>query len=353
MMDIMQKDIQYCMSSFLQFRTIADREKTFSYQVVPSFFNPITNRIPIKKSTELYDALKSSVIEATEDGRAALALSGGIDSAILAKFMPKNSIAYTFKCVVPGFSVIDETAAAAVIASECGLELRVIEIYWEDFDRYLPSLMLKKGAPIHSIEVQIHKAALKAKQDGFEGLIFGEAADCLYGGQDQLFSRIWKTREFEERYPYVNTEQVLVNPKTVVDVFTQYSKDGYIDIIRFMAEFFYPESCASYQNPCDVAGIEFLAPYAKTIPQDLDLNRIRSGDYKYLVREVFSDLYPNKQISKKTPMPRPMNEWLQNWEGPRRPEFIFGCTKELAGDQKWLVYCLEKYLDLLEAEGLS
>lgn len=51
----------------------------------------------------------------------ALVLSGGIDSAILAKFMPKGSIAYTFKCVVPGVQVTDETVIASKYAQECGL----------------------------------------------------------------------------------------------------------------------------------------------------------------------------------------------------------------------------------------
>jgi asparagine synthetase B (glutamine-hydrolysing) len=348
----MQKDVQYCMSSFLQFRTVADTQKTFSNKLLPKHCDPISHRQPVENSKELHDALQASITKATKDGRAALALSGGIDSAILAKFMPKGSIAYTFKCVVPGISVVDESPFAATYAAQCGLEHRVIEIYWEDFDRYLSSLMLKKGAPIHSIEVQIHKAALKAKDDGFEKLIFGEAADCLYGGQDQLFSQEWKTEEFAERYSFVKPDQVLVNPLEISQVFTRYSRCGYIDIIRFMAQFFYSESVASYQNACDAAGVTFLSPYAKTIPPQLDLDRIRSGDPKYLVREVFLDLYPNVEIPKKTPMPRPMNEWLQSWQGPIRSEFISGCVHGLTGDQRWLVYSLEKFLDLLESQGL-
>ena len=109
-------------------------------------------------------------------------MSGGIDSAIIAKYMPKGSTAYTFKCVVPGTEVTDESAQAAKYAKECGLKHKVIEIYWEDFVRFAPELMKHKGAPIHSIEVQIYKAALKAKEEGFERLIFGESSDVSYGG---------------------------------------------------------------------------------------------------------------------------------------------------------------------------
>ena len=69
---------------------------------------------------------------------------------------------------------------------------------------------------------------------------------------------------------------------------------------------------------------------------------------KYLVREIFRRLYPNFVIPPKTPMPRPMNEWLKDWEGPKREEFWPHCTEGMTGDQKWLVWCLEKFLDMCD-----
>ena len=80
----------------------------------------------------------------------------------------------------------------------------------------------------------------------------------------------------------------------------------------------------------------------------LDYQRVRCGENKYLVREIFERLYSNFIVPKKLPMPRPMNEWMQNWKGPQREEFISGCTKNMTGDQKWLLYCLEKFLNLIE-----
>ena len=61
-------------------------------------------------------------------------------------------------------------------------------------------LMLNKGAPIHSIEVQICKAAMQAKEDGFDTLIFGESADVNFGGQDGLLSKDWSVPEYIDRY---------------------------------------------------------------------------------------------------------------------------------------------------------
>ena len=62
----------------------------------------------------------------------------------------------------------------------------------EGFEKHSDMLMLQKGAPLHLIEVQIHKVALQAKRDGIETMIFGEAADAVYGGQSNILSRDWK-----------------------------------------------------------------------------------------------------------------------------------------------------------------
>ena len=68
----------------------------------------------------------------------ALALSGGIDSAILARFMPKGSKAYTFRCLVPDKKVVDESEQAAVWAQMNNLDHEIIDITWEDI---LPSTL--------------------------------------------------------------------------------------------------------------------------------------------------------------------------------------------------------------------
>ena len=117
--------------------------------------------------------------------------------------MPKGSTAYTFRCVVPGVQVTDETQNAAEFASACGLKHKIIEIYWEDVEQFAPALMAHKGMPIHSIEVQIYKAALEARKDGYDKLIFGENADIIYGGMTGLLKKDWLIGEFINRYSYV------------------------------------------------------------------------------------------------------------------------------------------------------
>lgn len=341
-------DKKYCASSFLQLRTIYDKDKTFAEDIVPNLYTENEDRKPVKDSFELEKILRLEVEKTCSSGRAALALSGGIDSAILAKFMPKGSVAYTFKCVVPGKTVVDETAIASKYAEVCGLEHRVIEIYWEDFQEFAPKLMKHKGAPIHSIEVQIYKAGLKAKADGMDSFVFGESSDVNFGGQDGLLSKDWTIPEYIDRYSYILPYRVLKQSEIISDPFLQYSHDGMIDAHEFNRHVYYCESMGSYQNACEVAGIHLSAPFSKSfLGVPLNYNRIRNGENKYLVREIFSRLYPDFQIPKKTPMPRPMNEWLENWNGPKRKEFLPHCTDHLTGDQKWLVWSLEKFLNML------
>lgn len=337
----------YCMSSYLMLRTIYNHDYTFRKDIVPRFFEENSDRTPIENSYELEGVLKQYVDSACNSGKAALALSGGIDSAILAKYMPKGSVAYTFKCIVPGVQTVDESPAAAKYAKECGLEHRIVEIYWEDMRDLAPKLMKYKGAPIHSIEVQIYKAALQAKMDGFTTLVFGESSDVNYGGQDGLLSKDWTVPQYIERYSYLLPYKALKKSMIIDEPFEKYQRDGYIDAHEFNRHAYYVESMGSYTNACEVAGINLSAPFSKTylgIP--LDYTRIRSGENKYLVREVFHRLYPNFEIPRKVPMPRPMNEWMKDWNGPVRNEFWPHCVEQLTGDQKWLLWALEKFLDL-------
>ena len=342
-------DKEYCMSSYLMLRTIYPQKYSFYNGITPSFFIENGDRYPVKNSEELESVLKQQVEHACRGHKAALALSGGIDSAILAKFMPKGSVAYTFKCVVPGVEVVDETKTAAKYAAECGLEHRVVEIFWEDFVQFAPLLMKNKGTPLHSIEIQIYKAALIAKADGFDTLIFGESADVNFGGFDGLLSKERTIGDYIERFSCLLPYKVLKHPIIINQPFIDYSADGKVDVHEFNRHVYYCESMGSYTNALKCAGILFSAPYSKTFMDiPLDYNKVRNGKNKYLVRDVFERLYPDFVIPPKTPMPRPMNEWLEKWEGPKREEFLPNCVEGLTGDQKWLVWCLERYLNLNE-----
>lgn len=347
----MNVDKTYCSSSFLMYRRIIDKEKCFNMSLPVHRVNIDFKREIVCESNQLLTVLREKVKNATKNGKVALALSGGIDSAILAKLMPGGATAYTFKCIVPGVKVIDETKKASEYARECGLNHKIIEINWDDMIAFSPVLMEHKGAPIHSIEVQIFKAAIQAIQDGNHGIIFGESADCLFGGLSDLLSKDWLFGDFVERYMFVNPVKVLKRFCFDLTPFNRHCKDGRIDPHDFISNEFFPESIASYINASETAGIQAFLPYSECkMGSSIDYARIRSGENKYLVREVFKKLYPGWEIPKKTPMPRPMDEWLKNWQGPTREEFWPHCTDNMTGDQKYYVWILEKFLNYIEKQ---
>lgn len=344
-------DIKYCMSSFLMFRCIVDKNKRFTDKLDPFFVPYPQQREPIRSSSNLLNYLKRDFERKTENRRCALALSGGIDSAILLQLVPNNTIVYTFKCIVPGVNVIDETnvAKSYLKYARPELEHRIIPIYWEDYEKYIPEILKHKGEPTHSIEVQIYKAALQAKSDGCDMFIFGETADCIYGGHSQLLSRDWTIGDFIDRWSFILPYKVLYDFEMITEPYERFEDSGYINVPKFLTMFEAEPSLNFYHDACDLAGIELYAPYSETImDMPLDLERVRRGQNKYIVRDVFSELYPGFKIPPKTPMPRPMNEWLKKWEGPQRDDFWPHCTDSMTGDQKWLVWVLERYLNMIE-----
>ncbi|MEE3466914.1 MAG: asparagine synthase-related protein [Eubacterium sp.] len=344
-------DKEFCMSSYLMYRYVYDPSRCFYVDRPCRQASLAFNRTPVGTVDELLEVLKRITDDAYSKKSCALALSGGIDSAILASLVPKGTKAYTFRCVVPGVSVTDESETAAVWAKINMLDHEVIDINWDDLCRAAEKCMMHKNAPIHSIEGQIYLAAEKAAADGIGGIVFGENADIIYGGMDGLLAKDWTYGEFVDRYTYVMPYKVLRWFKMPMEPYRTLCEGGCIDGYDFTNVYFRQEALGTYVNACETAGVEFVGPYSQTMLQGgLDLGRVRNGDTKYLVRELFSKLYPDYTAPTKIPMPRPMDQWLGVWEGPKRPEFIENCVKGMSGDQRWMIWSLERYLDMMEGE---
>ena len=338
----------YAMSSFLQFRTIYNKNVKFAESIDVmrrANIDFASERKQIDTYEQLYEHVKDCVTSETSKGKAALCLSGGIDSAICAKFMPEGSTAYTFKCIVPGKDVTDETQKARQFCDINKLKHSIVEIYWSDYESRSSELFRYMNVPFHSIDIQIYKAALQAKKDGFDTLIFGQGADLIYGGFDKLLSKEWSMGDFIERYSCVMPYKVLNDFIVITEPYMKFNKDGYIDLHNFLDDHLFWEDIHSYHNACAAAGIKFVGAYMNTFHKPLDLKRVRTGEGKYLVRELFKHIYPNSEIPIKTPMPRATDEWLENWSGPTRPEFLQNCHINMTGDQKYLVWILEKFLE--------
>lgn len=338
-----------CMSEYLAFRFIKDENLNFYDGLTHKVFVPRNAKeiTPVSNIDEMDKIYKQKIEEFYIPNKTAVLLSGGVDSAILASYLPKGAKAYTFKCIADG--AIDETAQANKYCDAYGLDQEIIEMNWSDFEELTPEILKADGVPFHSIEVQLLKAAKYAKTQGIERFIIGESADLIFGGMDKLIGKDWNFEDFYNRYNFVEPSKALKEPVSVKDVYEKYRlPNDKIDFLRFMDEVFSIESSTSYMHAFKIGGIEYLDPYTFTkMAEPLDLNRVRNGEPKYMIRELFAKRYPNIEIPTKIPMPRATNQWLKDYK-TSRPEFIEGCTDNMSGDQKWLCWCLEQFLNMHE-----
>lgn len=335
-----------CMSLYLALRYIPEANidfyKDLKHKNVRLYSEE--EKILVKTADDVDRELKNR-LKILEGKKMGLLLSGGMDSAIIASYM-RGCDAYTFR-FLDGEYQKEELQRARHYADYYGLKLHYVDIDWNVVDRNLDKVMEVKGAPVHSIEPQIVQAALQAKRDGIEEIVIGNASDYVFGGMDGLLSKDWTFDEFYKRYIYISPEDVLNEPVDVKYLFEKYRDGENIDYIAFMEEYAIEESYSSYYNAFKTAGIEYLDPYAGLkMEEKLDLYRIRNGEPKYLIRELFSMKYPDFPVPNKLPMPRPVDSYFANWNGPQRYEFKKNIDmSRLSGNQKWLLYCLERFLN--------
>lgn len=337
------------MSSYLAFRYIEDEDKDFfeglRHKNICSLDE--SERILVETSEDI-DCEIEKQMRQFKDKKKGILLSGGMDSAIVASYLT-GSDAYTFRFLGGEFQK-EELSRAEYYANYYGLTLHYVDITWDTVINHLDEVMKAKGAPVHSIEPQILQAALQAKEDGVEIMFVGESSDLIFGGMDGLLAKDWTFDEFMERYIFTKPGEVLVDVEDMQYLFERYRKGENIDFLSFMDDVFSIESSSSYMNAFEVAHMPYYDPYAKLKMKDeLNLRRVRNGESKYLIRELMKKKYPEIPVPNKVPMPRPVDEYFSNWEGPTRPEFRKDIDmSRYSGNQKWQMYCLERFLNLYE-----
>ena len=342
---------KFCMSSYLAFRYVEREDVDFYDGLTHRNFMPIPDsaRTPVRTSEEIGNLVKKQVEELRSNHKLGILLSGGMDSAIVASYMP-GCDAYTFR-FLGGEMQKDELARAEYYAKHYGLNLHYVDIDWNTVEAHLDACLKAKGAPVHSIEPQILQGALQAKADGVDMMMVGESSDLVFGGMDQLLSKDWTFDEFVARYTFLQPAVALKDPVEMTYLFERYRQDGgKIDFLRFMDDVFSIESSSSYLNAFGVAGLSYYDPYCRLKMADpLDLGRVRNGEPKYLIRGLMAMRYPEIPVPNKIPMPRPVDAYFKDWKGVSRPEFRTDIDYgRLTGNQKWQLYCLERFLNMHE-----
>lgn len=341
----------FCLSSFLTFRYVVDQVAEWAPAIRPRW--PTTEAaelVDVKSAGQLLEALRLLVNQAVRQQPVGLLLGGGIDSAVLAALLPRGTPAYTvrFQAQPP----IDESPAAARHAKRCGLPHRVVTVTWDDYEERAEWLMRHKRSPLHPVEVALSLAACVAKADGVEALVAGNGADSRFGGLDRLLSRDWTLEEFMQRYTFVEPSSVLAEPWSMKAVFEEYVRGQHLDVAAFLRGVHGPGLVQAFDNAINAAGCICVAPFESlALAGPLDLVRIRRGEPKYFLREIFTQLFPGLPLAKKIAFARPMDSWMNFWSGPQRAEFKTGVdVRCFSGEQKWLLYCLEKFMNMVENE---
>ena len=286
----------FCLSSYMAFRYIWKDGVDFAEGFQHKNILPVEDkdRIPVKTSEDIDREIQQQFDELyAKYDNIGILLSGGMDSANLAAYLKPGSHAYTFNSVSGEFDA--DVQRARKYCQKLQLHHHLIDITMEDYQKYTPIVMRYKFAPVHSIEPQIYKAAEMARQDGVQLMIVGESADLIFGGMDKLISPEWTFDGFVKRYTFLEPALVLKNPVPQDELFEKYRIDAeHIDFMKFMDEVFAIESSSSYLNAFGAAWMPYYDPYAKLVMADpLDMNRVRNGEPKYLVRGLYAIKYPD------------------------------------------------------------
>lgn len=344
-------DIDFCLSSYMAYRYTFKDGVEYAEGMHHKNFEPIpdSEKIAVRTARDIDEKIQRDINRLYEKhDKLGILLSGGMDSAVLASYLRPGSRAYTF--VSKQSQVFEaDIERSKEYAAKYGLKQEMIDISFDDYKMYTPIVMKEKCGPVHSIEPQIYKAAKRAQTDGIELMIIGDGADYVFGGMDKLLSKDWKFDDFVARYISLDPALVLSHPVDVYEPFEKYriGEDG-IDFLGFMDDLCTNESYSSYMNAFMASGMPYFDPYENLImAEQKDLKRIRNGESKYLIRDLYKMKYPEREVPTKIPMPRPVDMIFKDWEGPKRKEFRDDIPmKQLSGNQKWQLWCAELFLNL-------
>jgi asparagine synthetase B (glutamine-hydrolysing) len=341
-------DPDYCNSSFIALRDVQKPNVGWKESWKPYFVRrDWTLSKPVFSAAQLDQAIETSLENSRVRHELGIMLSGGMDSAILATYLPRGTKAYTLRSQASGAQ--HEIEMAKFWAEINELDLRIVDVSWDDYLNLSPKLMKHKKSPIHSIEPLISKALIFAKSEGVTGMVFGENADSLFGGFDQLITSDRVPSKFIERYQFIDPFKVLTRPISLNESFKPHIQNGQINPQSVMEKMFADESLNSYINAARFSGVNLIAPFAELrMGTPMDYSRIAEGENKYLIRELFNRRYPDLKLPNKQPMPRAVGIWLSGWSGPKNTAFKELDMQEFSGDQKWMMYSLESFLSLVE-----
>ena len=272
-------------------------------------------------------------------------LSGGMDSALLASYLPEGTKAFTFK--YDNNFAKEEYERAKNFAKINNLQLIDVYINWDTIKNTIDPLIMRRQAPIATIEPQLYIACETAKQYDVSRLIIGGDADIVFGGMSKMLSKDWTKEDFIQFYRYLDPKEILKEPDEIyLKAFDNYwdAKREKFMTVDFINDIYNTESIISYTNAFGLAKMKLFDPY-EDLAFNYDIAKIREKP-KYLIQELFIKQY-NFEPPEKNPMPRPVDFYEELNEYPTSDVFRDDIDySKLTGQQKWMIYCVDRYIKL-------
>jgi len=155
-------------------------------------------------------------------------------------------------------------------------------------------------------------------------------------------------KDFQKRYEYC--PRVNENNEELDKTYNEFINNGNFETLKFLTYNYHIMTLKSFFYIPELFGLIHVPLWGYIGLKDkLDINRIRNGEPKYLIQEVFNNLYKkhNLKVIDKIPFTRPtdiyMNKSFYDLKYiPILEEYIK--KNKLTSQQKWMVYCLNRFL---------
>ncbi|MEM0303309.1 MAG: asparagine synthase-related protein [Archaeoglobaceae archaeon] len=224
----------------------------------------------IKKEDRNLEEIEEEIIKeliGLKFGNSCIAFSGGLDSAFLASLydLPLLSVTASKK----------EEEWIKKVARELSRDLELFEISEDELKHIIPEISNVIGSSNFlqlSIAIPVHLTMKFAKKCGFDGVIFGQGADELFGGYKRY-----------ENYQSIELEKILIEDLKNI---------GTKNLVR--------DTKLSYHNE-----IKLILPYLRwgviknslSIPPELKVARIEGKIVrKYFLRRIAQKYLPEEVV---------------------------------------------------------
>ena len=147
-------DKDFCLSSFLALRYVAKPNIMWADGVLPKFKSRNFSESDVVFNADEIDKSIQKQLEHIDLSKTGIMLSGGMDSAILATYLPKGAKAYTMRTIADGS--INEVEQAKFYADKLGLDLKVVDISCDDYLEDILSIVNHKKSRYYYIEEDIY-----------------------------------------------------------------------------------------------------------------------------------------------------------------------------------------------------